>query len=133
MLNWYEGYLDTNPVLLLAIDKMKVVLEFYFSDVTLSAQERNRKSLDVSERSQDQDHSICVSVQRGLQSRGVRSRKIIGAARSRRKFVLSTTIYETGSSARYQSAGKSKWKSRVKGDSCKSFCCWCWASPVFFQ
>jgi hypothetical protein len=53
MLNWYEGYLDTNPVLLLAIDKMKVVFEFYFSDVTLSAQERNRKSLDVSERSQD--------------------------------------------------------------------------------
>ena len=51
MLNWYEGYLDTNPVLLLAIDKMKVVFEFYFSDVTLSAQQRNRKSLDVSERS----------------------------------------------------------------------------------
>jgi choline monooxygenase len=69
MLNWYEGYLDTNLVLPLAIDKMKVIFEFYFSDVSPSATERNRKSMDVSERIQDEDHSICVSVQRGLKSR----------------------------------------------------------------
>jgi choline monooxygenase len=69
MLNWYEGYLDTNLVLPLAIDKMKVVFEFYFNDVGQSAEERNRKSMDVSERIQDEDHSICVSVQRGLRSR----------------------------------------------------------------
>ena len=69
MLNWYEGYLDTNLVLPLGIDKMKVIFEFYFSDVGLTAEERNRKSMDVSERIQDEDHSICVSVQRGLKSR----------------------------------------------------------------
>jgi choline monooxygenase len=69
MLNWYEGYLDTNLVLPLGIDKMKVIFEFYFSDVSPSAKERNRKSMDVSERIQDEDHSICVSVQRGLKSR----------------------------------------------------------------
>jgi choline monooxygenase len=69
MLNWYEGYLDTNLVLPLGIDKMKVIFEFYFSDVGQSAEERNRKSMDVSERIQDEDHSICVSVQRGLKSR----------------------------------------------------------------
>jgi len=69
MLNWYEGYLDTNLVLPLAIDKMKVVFEFYFNDVGQSAEEKNRKSMDVSERIQDEDHSICVSVQRGLKSR----------------------------------------------------------------
>jgi len=69
MLNWYEGYLDTNLVLPLGIDKMKVVFEFYFSDVGADASERNRKSMDVSERIQDEDHSICVSVQRGLNSR----------------------------------------------------------------
>jgi choline monooxygenase len=69
MLNWYEGYLDTNLVLPLGIDKMKVIFEFYFSDVGESAEERNRKSMDVSERIQDEDHSICVSVQRGLKSR----------------------------------------------------------------
>ncbi|HEU5399983.1 MAG TPA: SRPBCC family protein, partial [Terriglobales bacterium] len=69
MLNWYEGYLDTNLVLPLAIDKMKVIFEFYFSDVGPEASERNRKSMDVSQRIQDEDHSICVSVQRGLKSR----------------------------------------------------------------
>ncbi|PYV78842.1 MAG: (2Fe-2S)-binding protein [Acidobacteria bacterium] len=69
MLNWYEGYLDTNLVLPLGIDKMKVIFQFYFSDVGLSAEEKNRKSMDVSERIQDEDHSICVSVQRGLKSR----------------------------------------------------------------
>jgi choline monooxygenase len=69
MLNWYEGYLDTNLVLPLGIDKMKVIFEFYFSDVGPEASERNRKSMDVSERIQDEDHSICVSVQRGLKSR----------------------------------------------------------------
>ena len=69
MLNWYEGYLDTNLVLPLGIDKMKVIFEFYFSDVGPEASERNRKSMDVSERIQDEDHSICVTVQRGLKSR----------------------------------------------------------------
>ena len=69
MLNWYEGYLDTNLVLPLGIDKMKVIFEFYFSDVGQTAEERNKKSMDVSERIQDEDHSICVSVQRGLKSR----------------------------------------------------------------
>jgi choline monooxygenase len=69
MLNWYEGYLDTNLVLPLGIDKMKVIFEFYFSDVGQTAEERNNKSMDVSERIQDEDHSICVSVQRGLKSR----------------------------------------------------------------
>jgi len=69
MLNWYEGYLDTNLVLPLGIDKMKVIFEFYFDDVSPAATERNRKSMDVSERIQDEDHAICVSVQRGLKSR----------------------------------------------------------------
>jgi choline monooxygenase len=69
MLNWYEGYLDTNLVLPLGIDKMKVVFEFYFNEVGQTAEERNRKSMEVSERIQDEDHSICVSVQRGLKSR----------------------------------------------------------------
>jgi choline monooxygenase len=69
MLNWYEGYLDTNLVLPLGIDKMHVIFEFYFSDVGQTAENQNRKSMDVSERIQDEDHSICVSVQRGLKSR----------------------------------------------------------------
>jgi choline monooxygenase len=69
MLNWYEGYLDTNFVVPLGIDKMKVVFEFYFADVSDAAKPRNKQSMDVSERIQDEDHSICESVQRGLSSR----------------------------------------------------------------
>jgi Integral membrane protein (PIN domain superfamily) len=57
MLNWYEGYLDTNFVVPLGIDKMKVVFEFYFADVSDAAKARNKQSMDVSERIQDEDHS----------------------------------------------------------------------------
>jgi choline monooxygenase len=69
MLNWYEGYLDTNFVVPLGIDKMKVIFEFYFADVSETARARNKQSMDVSERIQDEDHSICESVQKGLRSR----------------------------------------------------------------
>jgi choline monooxygenase len=69
MMNWYQGYLDTNLVIPLALDRVKVVFDFYFSDVSEAATARNRKSMDVSERIQDEDHAICESVQRGLASR----------------------------------------------------------------
>jgi phenylpropionate dioxygenase-like ring-hydroxylating dioxygenase large terminal subunit len=69
MLNWYEGYLDTNLVVPLGIDRVKVIFDFYFDDVSEARVERNRASMDVSERIQDEDHAICESVQRGLGSR----------------------------------------------------------------
>jgi choline monooxygenase len=69
MFNWYEGYLDTNLVLPLGIDRMAVIFEFYFADVSAAAAARNQQSMDVSERIQDEDHAICESVQRGLKSR----------------------------------------------------------------
>ena len=69
MLNWYEGYLDTNLVMPLGVDRVQVIFDFYFADVSPAAAERNRRSMDVSERIQDEDHAICESVQRGLGSR----------------------------------------------------------------
>jgi choline monooxygenase len=69
MLNWYDGYLDTNLVLPLGVDRMKVVFDFYFADVSAAAREGNERSMQVSERIQDEDHAICESVQRGLSSR----------------------------------------------------------------
>ncbi len=69
MLNWYEGYLDTNLVVPTAIDRMQVIFDFYFSEAGPDVAERNRQSMDVSERIQDEDHAICESVQRGLGSR----------------------------------------------------------------
>jgi choline monooxygenase len=77
MLNWYEGYLDTNLVLPLGIDRVKVIFDFYFDDVSApSAIERNRKSMDVSERIQHEDLAICESVQRGMASRAYRAGRL---------------------------------------------------------
>ncbi len=69
MLNWYEGYLDTNLVLPLGIDRMKVVFDFYFADVSDAARAANADSMAVSGRIQDEDQAICESVHRGLGSR----------------------------------------------------------------
>jgi choline monooxygenase len=74
MLNWYDGYLDTNLVVPLAIDRTKVIFEFYFADLT--REEVNRQSMAVSERIQDEDHAICESVQRGLGSRAYRAGRL---------------------------------------------------------
>ncbi len=69
MLNWYEGYLDMNLVIPLGVDRVKVIFDFYFADVSESSWRKNEQSMDVSERIQDEDHAICESVQRGLRSR----------------------------------------------------------------
>jgi len=69
MLNWYAGYLDTNLVIPLGIDRTKVVFDFYFDDIGAARAEQNRRSIEVSERIQHEDHAICESVQRGLSSR----------------------------------------------------------------
>lgn len=69
MLNWYEGHLDTNLVIPLGNGRMKVIFDFYFTDVSDAARERNEKSMAVSALIQDEDLAICESVQRGLGSR----------------------------------------------------------------
>jgi choline monooxygenase len=69
MINCYEGLMDTNLVRPLAVDRTEVVFDFYFADVSESARQRNRASVDVGERIQQEDLDICESVQRGLKSR----------------------------------------------------------------
>jgi choline monooxygenase len=69
MLNAYEGVMDTNLVLPLAIDRCAVVFDYYFADTSASSEARNRASIAVSEKVQDEDMAICDSVQRGLGSR----------------------------------------------------------------
>jgi choline monooxygenase len=76
MLNWYQGYLDTNLVLPLAVDRTQVIFDFYFQDASAAATLRNRRSMDVSERIQDEDHAICESVQRGLGSRAYQAGRL---------------------------------------------------------
>jgi len=69
MINLYEGYMDTNLVLPDGVDRCKVIFDFYFEDVSEAAAERNRQSIAVGERVNDEDVGICESVQRGLHSR----------------------------------------------------------------
>jgi choline monooxygenase len=76
MVNWYEGYMDTNLVLPLAVDKTEVVFDFYFPDVSEEARARNVASLAVGQRIQDEDTAICRSVQRGLSSRAYRAGRL---------------------------------------------------------
>ena len=69
MINLYDGVMDTNLVIPLGVDKTEVIFDFYFPDVSESARARNRASIEVGQRIQDEDVSICRSVQRGLSSR----------------------------------------------------------------
>jgi phenylpropionate dioxygenase-like ring-hydroxylating dioxygenase large terminal subunit len=69
MINLYKGYMDTNLVLPDGVDRCKVIFDFYFDDVSEEAVARNRQSIAVGERVNDEDVGICESVQRGLHSR----------------------------------------------------------------
>ena len=76
MINWYDGVMDTNIVIPHGIDKTEVIFDFYFPDVSDSARERNRASIEVGQRIQDEDVSICRSVQRGLNSRAYKAGRL---------------------------------------------------------
>jgi len=69
MLNAYEGVMDTNLVVPLAVDKCAVVFDYYFADTSAAAEAHNKQSIAVSEKVQDEDMAICDAVQRGLSSR----------------------------------------------------------------
>jgi choline monooxygenase len=69
MINAYEGVMDTNLVLPLGVKHCAVVFDYYFSDISASAEARNKESIAVSEKVQDEDMAICDAVQRGLGSR----------------------------------------------------------------
>jgi choline monooxygenase len=69
MINAYEGVMDTNLVLPLAVDRCAVVFDYYFADTTPTSEGRNKESIAVSEKVQDEDMAICDAVQRGLGSR----------------------------------------------------------------
>ncbi len=70
MINWYEGIMDTNLVLPVDADHCRVIFDFYFGQTAAEHEVYNRQSIQVSDRIQDEDVRICLSVQRGLKSRG---------------------------------------------------------------
>ena len=67
MLNAYAGVLDTNLVLPLAVDRCRVVFDFYFADSV--SDDFKRQSIEVAERVQAEDIGVCEEVQRNLSSR----------------------------------------------------------------
>src|SRR5256885_14375461 len=69
MINAYEGVMDTNLVLPLAVDRWAVVFDYYFADIRPAPATRNSESIRVSEIVQDEDMAICDAVQKGLASR----------------------------------------------------------------
>ncbi len=69
MLNRYGPILDTNWVVPLGHDRTRVIFDFYFHDTQgAEAQAFIERSIAASERVQDEDVSICESVQKGLGS-----------------------------------------------------------------
>ncbi|MGB6669739.1 MAG: aromatic ring-hydroxylating dioxygenase subunit alpha [Candidatus Acidiferrum sp.] len=69
MINAYEGVMDTNLVLPLAVDRCAVVFDYYFADTSAVSEVQHKESIAVSEQVQDEDMAICDAVQRGLGSR----------------------------------------------------------------
>ncbi len=76
MINLYHGVMDTNLVIPMAVDKTKVIFDFYFTDVSAGKQKQNAESVAVSDRIQMEDLDICEAVQRGLSSRAYRAGRL---------------------------------------------------------
>jgi choline monooxygenase len=76
ILNWYEGYLDTNLVIPLGVDRCEVVFDFYFGNTDPEHMPYVRESISVSERVQQEDIIICDGVQRGLSSRAYQAGRL---------------------------------------------------------
>ncbi len=76
MLNWYEGYLDTNLVIPLGVDRCEVIFDFHFGDTSEAQLPYIRESMGVSERVQQEDIVICDGVQRGLSSRAYQAGRL---------------------------------------------------------
>jgi choline monooxygenase len=69
MLNRYGPILDTNLVVPMGHDRTRVIFDFYFRDTEgATASDFIERSMDASHRVQEEDVSICESVQKGLGS-----------------------------------------------------------------
>jgi choline monooxygenase len=69
MINCYEGYLETNLVIPLSVDRCRVIFDYYFDKIGGEHDDYNRRSIEVSHQVQVEDTDICEDVQRGLHSR----------------------------------------------------------------
>jgi choline monooxygenase len=71
MLNLYEGIMGLTLVESLAVDKCRVIFEYYFDNNNPNiTEEFKNNSVNVADKIQAEDVAICHSVQRGLASKG---------------------------------------------------------------
>lgn len=71
MLNLYDGILGTMIVEPLAVDKCRVIFDYYFDDEHPNiTDEFKHHSVTVADKVQEEDADVCMSVQQGLNSRG---------------------------------------------------------------
>ena len=68
MFNFYDDILDTNLVIPVSEKRCKVVFDFYFTEGRFD-DEFKEQSITMSDQVQAEDEMICLSVQKGLQSR----------------------------------------------------------------
>jgi len=79
--------MDTNLVLPLGVDKCAVVFDYYFADTSKKALTKNRASIKVSEKVQEEDEAIATRCSAGwLRARNVAGRAV-SATRSGRASV----------------------------------------------
>lgn len=76
MINCYEGYLETNLVIPLGVNRCRVIFDYYFDKTGEAHDEYNRRSIEVSHQVQVEDTGICEDVQRGLHSRAYRAGRL---------------------------------------------------------
>ena len=76
MINVYPAAMDTNLVIPRGLSRTEIIFDFYFTDVSDEAAPRNHASVEASEEIQNEDVSICTSVQRGLASRAYTSGRL---------------------------------------------------------
>jgi choline monooxygenase len=63
-------------VIPIGVDRTEVLFDFYFADVSDERRARNRDSIAIADRIQEEDLAICASVQRGLRSRAYTSGRL---------------------------------------------------------
>ncbi|NQZ12893.1 MAG: aromatic ring-hydroxylating dioxygenase subunit alpha [Algicola sp.] len=71
MINLYEGIMGIIIVEPVAVDRCRVIFDYYFDeDNPQNTKEFKDNSVEVANKIQDEDASVCHSVQRGLASKG---------------------------------------------------------------
>ncbi len=77
MLNWYEGIMDINIAIPLAVDRTLVLFDFYFAEGDHQSNDAySDQSIGVAEVVQQEDIDVCESVQRGLNSRAYKAGRL---------------------------------------------------------